>query len=76
MSKKRKQQTEYEALGFFIGFFSNAMAGMLAIFFGISGALFYARKLDIIDLGAVLIGVALMGGAGYFAYKMTKTMKA
>ena len=48
---------------------------MLATFFGIAGALFYGRNLDVIDLGAVVLGLSLMGGAGYFAYKLTKAIK-
>ena len=74
-SKQRKQRLDYTALGYFIGFLSNAVAGMLATFFGIAGALFYGRNLDVIDLGAVVLGLSLMGGVGYFAYKLTKAIK-
>ena len=74
-SKQRKQRLDYVALSYFIGFLSNVVAGMLATFFGITGTLFYGRNLDAVDLGAVVLGVSLMGGAGYFAYKLTKAIK-
>lgn len=75
MSKKRNKQSDYTAIGFLMGFLANATAGTLATIFGVHGALFYGRKLDIVDLGAVVLGIALLLGAGYFAYQLNRTIK-
>lgn len=75
MSKKRKSQSDYAGRGYFVGFLANAIGGGLATVFGLSGSLFYMRKMDAIDLGAVVLGLALMACAAYFAVKMTRTIK-
>lgn len=75
MSKKRNLNQDYAALGFFGGFLANATAGLLATFFGLSGSLYYGRRLDVVDLGAIILGIVLLLCAGYFSYKLVVKMR-
>jgi hypothetical protein len=58
------------AVGLFFAAVTNVIAGVAAIFFGLVGSVFYARAVELFDVGIIVVGLVLLAVGIYFVRKL------